>query len=194
MKYGKSHIIMSRIGKQPIIIPKGVEVKIADAQILVKGPRGELIQPIHPQIKLDLKDLSEGQKELLVSPKGKSKNIVALWGLFRALIFNMVKGVIEGFEKKLEIQGVGYRASLQGNNLVLAIGFSHPVEIEAPESIEFKVEKNIITVSGMDKQLVGQIAAKIRSQRKPEPYKGKGIRYLDEVVKIKAGKKAASSE
>lgn len=186
-------INMSRIGKQPIIIPKDVEVKIADTRISVKGPKGELIQPINPQIKLDLKE-SEGQKELSVSPKGKSKDAAALWGLFRSLIFNMVKGVTEGFEKRLEIQGVGYRASLQDNNLILNIGFSHPVEIEAPENIEFKVEKNIIIVSGMDKQLVGQIAAKIRSQRKPEPYKGKGIRYLDEVVKIKAGKKAVSAE
>lgn len=185
---------MSRIGKQPITIPENVEVKISDNQITVKGPLGELNQTILSQIELTLKDSSNGQKELLVSPKKESKDTSALWGLFRALIFNMVKGVTDGFEKKLEIQGVGYRASLQGDKLSLNIGLSHPVDIEAPKGIEFKVDKNIITISGTDKQLVGQIAAKIRDQRKPEPYKGKGIRYVDEVVKRKAGKKAAGTE
>lgn len=185
---------MSRIGKQPITIPENVEVKINDNQVIVKGPLGELNQTILPQIKLSLKDLSNGQKELLVSLQEKSKNSSALWGLFRSLIFNMIKGVTDGFEKKLEIQGVGYRASLQDNKLSLNIGFSHPVEIEAPKEIEFKVDKNIITISGTDKQLVGQIAAKIRDQRKPEPYKGKGIRYVGEVVRRKAGKKVVGTE
>jgi large subunit ribosomal protein L6 len=185
---------MSRIGKQPIVIPENVEVKIGEDEIKVKGPQGELTQSIPPQIKLILKDSSTGQKELQVTPQEKSKKTSALWGLLRALIFNMVKGVTEGFEKKLEIEGVGYRASLQGNKLVLNLGFSHPIEIEAPAGIEFKVEKNIITVSGIDKQLVGQVAAKIRAQRKPEPYKGKGIRYLDEVIRRKAGKKTVGTE
>ncbi len=185
---------MSRIGKQPIIIPENVEIKIDNNQITVKGPKGKLNQLISSQINLVLKDLSDGQKELSISPKKESKNYSALWGLHRALIFNMVKGVTDGFEKELEIQGVGYRASVQNNKLSLNIGFSHPVEIEAPQGIEFNVNKNIITISGINKQLVGQIAAKIRDQRKPEPYKGKGIRYVGEIVKIKAGKKATGTE
>lgn len=180
---------MSRIGKQPIQIPENVEVKIIQDGIKVKGPKGELNQSIPSQIEVALKE-----KELVVTPRQKTKETPALWGLFRSLIFNMVQGVSQGFEKKLEIEGVGYRASLQGNKLVLNLGFSHPIEIEAPEGIEFKVDKNIITVSGIDKQLVGQMAAKIRAQRKPEPYKGKGIHYLGEVIRRKAGKKAAGTE
>ena len=180
---------MSRIGKQPIIIPENVEVKINDGQIIVKGPKGELTQSMPSQIEVVLKE-----NELLVTLRKKTKDTSALWGLFRTLIFNMVQGVTEGFEKKLEIQGVGYRVALQGNKLVLSLGFSHPIELEAPEEIEFKADKNIITVSGLDKQLVGQITAKIRDLRKPEPYKGKGIRYLGEAVRRKAGKKAVGVE
>jgi len=180
---------MSRIGKQSIIIPENVEVKIADSQIKVKGSQGELTQSIPPQIEITLKE-----NELLVTLRKKTKGSAALWGLLRALIFNMVKGVTEGFEKKLEIEGVGYRASLQDNKLILNLGFSHPVEVVAPEGIEFKVDKNIITISGIDKQLVGQIAAKIRAFRKPEPYKGKGIHYLGEVIRRKSGKKAVGTE
>lgn len=185
---------MSRIGKKPITIPEGVEVKIDEHQIKVKGPKGELTKSIPAQIEVSLKQ-SEGQKELVVIPRKKSaKNIRALWGLFRALIFNMVEGVTKGFEKKLEIEGVGYRVALEGDKLVLSLGFSHPIEIKAPEGIEFKVEKNTITISGLDKQLVGQMAAKIRAQRRPEPYKGKGIRYADEVIRRKVGKKAVGVE
>lgn len=180
---------MSRIGKQPIQIPENVEVKISQDEIKIKGPKGELNQSIPSQIKVVSKE-----KELIVTPRQKTKETPALWGLFRSLIFNMVQGVIQGFEKKLEIEGVGYKASLQGNKLVLNLGFSHPIEIEAPAGIEFKVDKNIITVSGIDKQLVGQLAAKIRAQRKPEPYKGKGIHYLGEVIRRKAGKKAVGTE
>lgn len=180
---------MSRIGKQPIIIPENVEVKITDEQIAIKGPKGELTQSIPWQIKV----VSE-KRELIVTSRQKTKEASALWGLLRSLIFNMVKGVTEGFEKKLEVEGVGYRVSLQGNKLIFNLGFSHPIEIEAPEGIEFKVDKNIITVSGIDKQLVGQIAAKIRAFRKPEPYKGKGIHYLGEVIRRKVGKKAAGTE
>ena len=189
---------MSKIGKQLIIIPENVEIKINQQEIKVKGPQGELSQSIPPQIKLILKDLpakgSAKGKELQVIPQEKSKNSSALWGLLRALIFNMVKGVTEGFEKKLEIEGVGYRASLQGNKLILSLGFSHPIEVVAPAGIEFKVDKNVITISGIDKQMVGQIAAKIRAYRKPEPYKGKGIHYVGEVIRRKAGKKAATTE
>ncbi|MAF20756.1 MAG: 50S ribosomal protein L6 [Parcubacteria group bacterium] len=180
---------MSRIGKQPIIIPEKVEVKIDQDNIIVKGPRGELKQVIPFQIEVSLKD-----KELIVKPRPGSKGVSAFWGLSRALIFNMVKGVTDGFEKKLEIEGVGYRVALQDNKLVLNLGFSHPIEIEAPAGIEFNVEKNLITVAGPDKQLVGQVAAKIRDQRKPEPYKGKGIHYLGEVIRKKAGKKAVGTE
>ncbi len=191
MRFGK---FMSRIGKKPIIIPEGVEIKIEEHQIKVKGPKGELVKAIPAQIEVSLND-SEGQKELVVAPQKKSaKNVRALWGLFRALIFNMVEGVTKGFEKKLEIEGVGYRAALEDNKLVLTLGFSHPIEIKAPEGIEFKVEKNSITISGLDKQLVGQMAAEIRAQRRPEPYKGKGIRYADEVIRRKVGKKAAGVE
>lgn len=180
---------MSRIGKQPIQIPENVEVEIAQGGIKVKGPKGELNRSIPSQIEVALKG-----RELVIAPRQKTKETPALWGLFRSLIFNMVQGVSQGFEKKLEIEGVGYRASLQGGKLVLNLGFSHPIEMEAPEKIEFKVDKNIITVFGPDKQLVGQIAAKIRAQRKPEPYKGKGIRYLGEVIRRKAGKKAVGTE
>lgn len=185
---------MSRIGKQPILIPEKVEVKIDGDLIMVKGPKGELQYKFPQDLEIKLED-----NKILISPASDSaladKKIMAFWGLGRALIANMVKGVKDGFEKKLEIQGVGFRAQAQGNNkLVLNLGFSHPVEFEAPEGIEFKLEKNIISVSGPDKQLVGQVAAALRARKKPEPYKGKGIRYQDEVVKIKAGKKTASTE
>ena len=180
---------MSRIGKQPIIIPENVEVKINGDQVTVKGPKGELNQTVPIQIEISLKD-----KEVLVKPRGNSKEASALWGLFRTLIFNMVKGVTDGFEKKLEIEGVGYKAAVQEKKLILNLGFSHPIEIEAPDGIEFSMEKNIIVVSGLDKQLVGQLAAKIRDQRKPEPYKGKGIHYVGEVIRRKAGKKAITAE
>lgn len=184
---------MSKIGRQPIIIPADLQLKIGD-QIEVKGPQGTLSQAIPVQIGLELNELTNGKKELKVIPKTKTKDNLALWGLMRALIANMVKGVKEGFEKKLEIEGVGYRASLAGQKLVLNIGFSHPVEVEPPAGIKFGVEKNVITVSGIDKQLVGQVAAQIRDIRKPEPYKGKGIRYSDEIVRRKIGKKAAGAE
>jgi large subunit ribosomal protein L6 len=180
---------MSRIGKQPIQIPEGVEVKINDQNIVVKGPKGELTRIIRPELKVELKG-----KEIWVTPVKKTKNTSALWGLTRVLIFNMIEGVTKGFEKKLEIEGVGYRASVQGNKLVLNLGFSHPVEIEPPKGIEIKADKNIITVAGIDKQLVGQVAANIRAKRKPEPYKGKGIRYMGEVIRRKAGKKAVATE
>ncbi|PIS31820.1 MAG: 50S ribosomal protein L6 [Candidatus Portnoybacteria bacterium CG08_land_8_20_14_0_20_40_83] len=184
---------MSRIGKQPIPIPEKVEVKINGDILIAKGPKGELMRQLPKNIGAKVEN-----GNILIFPDSKvnstDKKVMALWGLSRALIFNLVKGVKEGYEKKLEIEGVGYRAAIQGNKLVLSLGFSHPVEIEAPKGIEFKVEKNVITVAGIDKQLVGQVAADIRSRRKPEPYKGKGIRYQGEVIKIKAGKKAVSTE
>ena len=180
---------MSRIGKQPIIIPENVEVKIDKQKVIIKGPQGQLEQTLPSQIELIQKD-----DFLIVKPKKESNEINALWGLWRSLIFNMVDGVANGFEKKLEIIGVGYRAAVEGNKLVLNIGLSHTIEVEAPEGIKFQVDKNTISVSGIDKQMVGQMAAKIRAYRKPEPYKGKGIKYSDEIVRRKAGKKAVGSE
>ncbi len=179
---------MSRIGKKPIEIPQGVEVKTEDQKVIVKGPKGELFQEIRSEIEVLIK---EGK--IFVSLRKETKETRAFWGLTRALLANLIQGVTEGFEKKLEIKGVGYRASLEGENLDLKVGFSHPVGIKKPAGINFSVEKNIITVSGIDKQLVGEIAAKIRRIRPPDPYKGKGIRYLGEVIRKKEGKKAVTA-
>jgi large subunit ribosomal protein L6 len=179
---------MSRIGIQPIIIPEGVEVKIDKDLILVKGKKGELTQKLIPEIEIEIKD-----KIIVLKEPIKTKTSSALWGTFRALIANMVEGVSKGFEKKLIIEGVGYKAVLNGSKLVLSLGFSHPIEIQTPKGIEFKVEKNTILISGADKQVVGQISADIRIHRKPEPYKGKGIRYSNEIVRRKSGKKAVST-
>lgn len=185
---------MSRIGKLPIVIPAGTEVKLQDNFIMVKGPKGELKQTINPLVKVAIADNDAGKKEIAVRVKNAAdKKHRALWGLYRVLIDNMVKGVNQGFVKKLEINGVGYRASVAGNKLVLNVGFSHAVEFSLPSGVSASVEKNIITVSGVDKQSVGEIAAQIRKVRKPEPYKGKGIRYVDEVVRHKAGKAAATA-
>jgi len=180
---------MSRIGKKPITIPQSVEINIDGNKISVRGPKGELQKEVPLEIKIEIKD-----DKIFVSPGKETKRTKAFWGLFRTLIFNMVKGVTDGYEKKLEIHGVGYKANLEGEDLVLLVGFSHPVKIDRIEGIEFSVEKSIITVSGIDKELVGQIAAKIRKVRKPEPYKGKGIRYLGEEIRRKAGKKVATTE
>ncbi len=179
---------MSKIGKQPINIPSEVDVKINDGFILVKGPQGELKVNVPPEIKVEIKE-----NQIFLSPVAQAKKANALWGLLRALAANAVLGVKGGFSKQLEIHGVGYRASVSGSKIVLNLGFSHPVEIEAPQGINFKVEKNIITVSGADKEVVSRTAAIIRSKKKPEPYKGKGIRYVGEVVRRKAGKKAVAS-
>ena len=179
---------MSRIGKKPIEILQGVEVKIEGNKVSIKGPKGELEKEFSPEMKIELK---EGK--VSVSPQAETKKTKALWGLTRALISNLILGVTHGFEKKLEIEGLGYRASTEEEELILQIGFTHPVKIKAPAGIKFLVEKNIVTVSGADKELVGQIAAKIRKVRPPEPYKGKGIRYSGEVIRRKAGKKAAAA-
>jgi large subunit ribosomal protein L6 len=178
---------MSRIGKQPIPIPENVEVKINDGLIFVKGPKGELTRKIDSDINVEIKD-----REILVNLKNAENGNSAIWGTYRALIANMVTGVSKGFEKRLIFEGVGFRAVVNGNKLVLNLGFSHPIEIEALKGIEFKVEKSTIIVSGPDKNLVGQIAANIRASKKPEPYKGKGIRYEKEIIRRKAGKKAAT--
>jgi len=180
---------MSRIGKKPIEIPSGVNVTLDQGLILVKGPKGELQRSIHPLVKVEIKDT-----EINVKVDNEEIHIQkALWGLFRSLIYNMVVGVTEGFEKKLEINGVGYKANATGQNLVLNVGYSHAVEFNIPEGINCQVEANVITISGIDKQQVGEVAANIRKVRKPEPYKGKGIKYIDEIIRRKAGKAAAKA-
>jgi len=179
---------MSRIGKKPILIPENVEVKIEGQKITVKSPKGELSREIRPEIKIETR---EGK--IFVFPKIKTKKTAAFWGLTRALLANMVKGTAEGYEKKLELEGVGFRVSQEDEGLSLALGFSHPVKIKTPAGIKFSVEKNIITVSGADKELVGQTAAIIRKAKPAEPYKGKGIKYVGEQIRRKEGKKVASA-
>ncbi len=175
---------MSRIGKKPISLPQGVEITVQDNMVTVKGPKGTLAQAIPQGITVSKQD-----DQIVVERAGDSKQDRAYHTLTRALVANMVQGVSTGFERKLELVGVGYRAQLQGKKLVINIGFSHPVEVEPPEGIEFEVPAaNKITVKGIDKQLVGNTAAIIRDIRRPEPYKGKGIKYENEVVRRKAGK------
>ncbi|HEY1273837.1 MAG TPA: 50S ribosomal protein L6 [Thermoleophilaceae bacterium] len=177
---------MSRIGKQPIPVPSGVEITIEPELVKVKGPKGELEERVARAI-----DVKQENGEVLVTRPTDRGDHRALHGLTRSLIANMVEGVTNGFEKRLEIQGVGYRAQLQDNTLVLALGYSHPVEMEAPEGIEFEVPMPTrIVVRGISKQVVGEVAANIRKKRPPEPYKGKGIRYEGEYVARKVGKRA----
>ncbi|HUT22367.1 MAG TPA: 50S ribosomal protein L6 [Candidatus Bipolaricaulota bacterium] len=180
---------MSRIGKKPIEIPNNVQVSLDGTKVSVKGPKGELFQEIHQSIKFEKTD-----NELVCKIVGDAKKSNAFWGLYRSLVNNMIVGVTEGFEKKMEINGVGYKANVVGKKLTLNVGYSHPVEFELPEGIDAKVDGNVITISGIDKQLVGEVAANIRKVRKPEPYKGKGIKYVDEVIIRKAGKTAKSGE
>jgi large subunit ribosomal protein L6 len=182
--------IMSRIGKKPIEIPEGVKVEISDKEIRVSGPKGELKQVIHQEIKIEQKD-----GKILVAPKGElSKKGRGLWGLYRALVSNMVEGVSKGFEKKLEIEGVGFKATVEADGLVLNVGFTNPIKIKKIDGVSFLVEKNLITVSGFDKERVGHIAALIRKQKKAEPYKGKGIKYQGEKIRRKEGKKVVASK
>ncbi|RMF60770.1 MAG: 50S ribosomal protein L6 [Calditrichaeota bacterium] len=177
---------MSRIGKLPIKVPEGVEVKIEEGLVTVKGPKGELSQKIAPEMKVELKD-----GFIHVERPNDERKWRAFHGLTRTLINNMVVGVTEGYTKVLLIEGVGYRAEAKGKGIQLAVGFSHPIYFVPPEGIEVKVASaNRIEVSGINKELVGEVAAKIRSFRPPEPYKGKGIRYENEVVRRKAGKSA----
>jgi large subunit ribosomal protein L6 len=177
---------MSRIGRKPVPVPDAVTVEIAPGNIAVKGPKGELRQILSSDMTVE-----QGEGVVTVARPTDRGEHRALHGLTRSLIANMVEGVTEGFEKRLEIQGVGYRAALKGKKLELALGFSHPVAIDAPEGIDFEVpQPTEIIVKGIDKQLVGQVAADIRKRRPPEPYKGKGIRYKDEQVLRKVGKRA----
>lgn len=175
---------MSRIGKQPIILPQGVDVTIDGPLVIVKGEKGTLERALHAAA-----ILTKQEGALHVSVKDPKNNAQrALWGLSQRLVSNMVYGVTHGFEKQLELVGIGFRAALSGRKLVLNVGFSHPVEFNVPDGIDAKVEKNSIIITGIDKELVGQTAARIRAIRKPEPYKGKGIRLAGEVVRKKAGK------
>lgn len=181
---------MSRIGQQIIKIPEGVEVKIEGSVVKVKGKKGELVQEIPNKAKVE--QAENALKVTVENPENVQQK--ALWGTIAALLVNLIKGVTEGFEKKLEIQGVGYGWQVEGKKVVLKVGFSHPVEMEIPEGIEAKAEKNILTFSGIDKQAIGSFAAKVRKVKPPEPYKGKGIRYIDEYVRRKVGKQAVGSE
>ena len=175
---------MSRIGKQPVPVPKGVTITIDGQTVTVKGAKGELTREMPPEIAFE----QEGE-EIVVTRRDESRNARQRHGLVRTLIANMVEGVSNGYEKKLQIQGVGYRASVQGQKLVMALGYSHPVEFDPPEGIQFAVEGNTnVTVTGISKEVVGNTAARVRAARPPEPYKGKGVRYAGEQVRRKAGK------
>ena len=175
---------MSRIGRMPVAVPAGVTVEIAENNVVtVKGPKGTLTRTLVPEMEIKMED-----GHVVVSRPNDLKRMKSLHGLTRTLINNMVVGVTQGYEKKLEVNGVGYRAAKQGKTLTLSLGYSHPVEMQDPDGLETKVEGNVITVSGIDKEKVGQYAAEIREKRKPEPYKGKGIKYSDEVIRRKVGK------
>ncbi|MBI5042407.1 MAG: 50S ribosomal protein L6 [Nitrospirae bacterium] len=175
---------MSRIGKKPIPIPSGIDVKVEKNSVSVKGPKGELKQDFHPKVGVKVES-----GNILVSRSSDDRFDRALHGLTRSIIANMITGVTKGYEKSLEISGVGYRAQVQGKQLVMTLGFSHPVNFELPNGIEAVVDKQTnITIKGIDKYLVGQTAANIRSLKKPEPYKGKGIKYADEHIRRKEGK------
>lgn len=181
---------MSRIGKLPVKITSGVTVELNGNTLIVKGSKGELKKDLHPNMKIEVIE-----DQIIVTRPDELKFNKSLHGLTRTLISNMIEGVTKGYEKKLEIIGVGYRAQPNKNKISLTLGFSHPVEYTAPAGIEFKMDeeaKNVIVVSGIDKEMVGEVAAKIRSYRKPEPYKGKGIRYVGEHIIRKAGKAAGA--
>jgi large subunit ribosomal protein L6 len=175
---------MSRVGKKPIPIPKEVKVVLNDEGLMVKGPKGELKRILPPQLSVQVE-----ANQVTIHPQDESQKVRALFGLFRTLVANMVKGVSEGFERVLEIQGVGYRAELQGNQLVLNLGYSHPVPFQLPEGISAQVERQTrVVLKGIDRDLLGLTAARIRRFRPPEPYKGKGIKYQEEKIRRKVGK------
>lgn len=181
--------IMSRIGKKPIELPAGIEAKLQDSHLEIKGSKGTLSLDLNRGVGLEI-----AENQIIVKKTKESKEVSAIWGLTRALIANMVKGIAEGYEKKLELQGVGFRMAVKGKTLDLALGFSHPVVLDVPEGLEVKIEEaNILVISGIDKQAVGQFAAEIKKLKPVEPYKGKGFRYVGEYVRRKAGKKAAAA-
>ena len=177
---------MSRLAKKPIVLPKGVEFKVTSGKVAVKGPKGEMATDVPEDI-----DIKQKENEVFFTLKEKASLPKPMLGLYRALVNNSVTGVSSGFEKKLQLIGVGYRAAMKGSKLDLQLGFSHPCELDVPEGLQIKVEKStLITITGVDKKLVGHFAATVRSLKPPEPYKGKGIRYIDEFVRKKAGKAA----
>ncbi len=176
---------MSRLGKQPIELPNGVEMTLADSVVTVKGPKGSLTLKVKKEVKINIDGTT-----VTLEPADDSKESRALWGTYASILRSMIAGVTEGFEKKLEIEGVGYRAEAAGQKLTINVGFSHPVIMEVPEGITATVEKNVITITGIDKHAVGQFAANVRKVKEPEPYKGKGIRYQGEFIIRKQGKKA----
>ena len=178
---------MSRVGRRPIVVPEGVEVAFDGSMLSVKGPKGQLRRIIHPKVQLSIE-----ASQIQVSIPDQSKESQSLYGLFRSLVANMVAGVTEGFGKTLEIVGVGYRVELSGNQLVFHLGYSHPISYDLPSGIQAQIEqRNRVVLSGIDKELLGDTAAKIRGFRAPEPYKGKGIKYLEEKIRRKAGKTGA---
>ena len=177
---------MSRIGKWPIPLPKGVTVEIKDGTVRVKGPKGQLEKPLNKHTDAKLED-----NELVFERKDESREARAAHGLMRALTANMVKGVSDGFARQLEINGVGYRAEVKGKKVVLNLGYSHPIEYDLPEGVAAKVDKNVLILSSIDKELLGHTAAKVRSFRPPEPYKGKGVKYVEEQIQRKVGKAGA---
>ncbi len=180
---------MSRIGKQIIEIPNGVTVTVADGKVVVRGSKGELSRPIHSLVSVTVAD-----NQVTVDVKNKEvKEERSLWGTFSSHIKNMVVGVTEGFKKQLEVNGVGYRVSMQGTDLKLEVGYSHPVIYKVAPEVKASVEKNVITLESADKELLGRVASEVRAVRKPEPYKGKGIKYMDEVIRRKAGKSAKAA-
>lgn len=183
---------MSRIGKQAVLLPSGVTAQIRGQEVVVRGPRGELRCDVHPYITVRV---AEGALHCAPAEvRGRAaKRVPALWGTARARLVSIVVGVTEGFRKRLELHGVGYRAAVKGGSLELMLGFSHPVTVAAPEGITFSVENEVITVEGNDAVLVGQVAADVRALRKPEPYKGKGVRYVGERVRRKVGKVAGTA-
>lgn len=170
------------------MIPSGVEIKISEDVLSVKGPLGEIFKKFKKDIKIEIKEGS-----IVLTPQKNIKEGFALWGTYASHIKNMIEGVTKGFEKKLIIEGVGFKAQIDGSNLVLSLGLSHPVKTEIPKDLKVKIEKNVIIISGTDKERVGQFSSQIRALKKPEPYKGKGIRYENEIIRRKAGKKVVAS-
>ena len=176
---------MSRIGKKLITLPEKTEISIVDGFIVVKGPLGEIKRTLHPNIEIKI-----NEKEVTVHPKKENLETRALWGTFASHITNMIQGVNKVFERRLVLEGIGFKSEVKGNKIVFALGFSHPVEVEIPEGLKVTAEKNLISVSGINKDEVGSFTAMLRALKKPEPYKGKGMRYEDEVIKRKQGKKS----
>ncbi|ACY16489.1 50S ribosomal protein L6 [Haliangium ochraceum] len=176
---------MSRVGKKPIPLPKGVDITIGDETVSAKGPKGSLSVPRHTLV-----DVKKEEENLTFEPTSRSKQARAAHGLMRALCANMVHGVSQGFQRELEINGVGYRAEVKGDTVTLNLGYSHPIDFKLPEGVSAKVDKNILSLSGIDKAVLGQTAAKLRGLRPPEPYKGKGVKYKEEHILRKAGKAA----